>query len=189
MRQSIHRMVFLVFFLFLFTCGCSSEPPVKQPTVTVSDIELADVSLRAMTVNTTVLINNQNPVGGHLNQVMFDIWYLDEGKPVYLGHGEQSNIDVKESGNTSVEIPVTIGNLQALYALGSLSQKGSIVLMVNGSAFIDMKVTSWELQFEEEREFAASEFDAYFPVSAIASINVTEKVGQVKDLLSGLQGG
>ena len=188
MRFSPIRLVFLVFAVFLLTCGCMSEPPIKQPTVTVSDISLADVSLRTLTVITTVLIDNPNPVGGHLNKVMFDVWYLDDGKPAYLGHGEQTNIDVKENGNTSVEIPVTISNLQALYALGSLSQKGSIVLMVNGSAFVDVKVTSWEMKFEKEREFAASEFDAYLPVSALGSLNVTGGIETAKGIWSQITG-
>jgi LEA14-like dessication related protein len=178
-------MVFLVFFLFLLACGCSSEPPIKQPTVTVSDIELTDVSFRAMTVNTTVLIDNPNPFGANLNRIIFDVYYLDD-TPRYLGHGERYEVDIHENGNTSLTIPVTISNMQAFNAIGALARKGSITLRVNGSAFIDVKVTEYELPFTEEREFAASEFEAYFPVSAIESINVTEKVGQVKDFLSGL---
>ncbi|MCK9580702.1 MAG: LEA type 2 family protein [Methanoregula sp.] len=182
MRLTPHCLVFLFFAVFLLICGCTSEPPIKEPVVSVSDISLADVSLKTMTVNTTVFIDNPNQVGGHLNTVMFDVWYLDGGKPKYLGHGEQANIAIIENGNTRVEIPVIISNLQALYALGSLSQKGSIILMVNGSAFVDVKVTSWEMKFEDEREFAASEFDAYLPVDMPGSVNVTKGIETAKDI-------
>ncbi len=182
MKQYAHKLVFLLFFTFLLTCGCSSEPPIKQPIVTVTDIALSDVSLSKMVVNTTVNIQNPNPVGGRLNKVVFDVWYLENKKPQYLGHGEQYAIDVKENANTTTTIPVTISNLQALYALGTLSQKGSIVLMVNGSAFVDVKVTSWEVKFAEEREFAASEFEAYLPVSSLGGINVTEGIQTAKDI-------
>lgn len=178
-------MVFLVFFLFLLTCGCSSEPVIKQPVVTIADISLADVSLRAMTVNTTVNIYNPNPVGANLNKIVFDVWYLDN-TPQYLGHGERYEVDIRENGNTSLTIPVTISNMQALKAISSLAGKGSITLRVNGSAFIDVKVTEYELPFAQEKEVPASEFEAYLPISAIAAINVTEKVGQVKDFLSAL---
>ena len=187
MTSLIHRLVFLIFALFLLTCGCTSEPPIKQPTVTVQDITLSDVSLQKLTVNTTVNIFNPNLVGGRLNKVVFDVYYLD-GTPKYLGHGEKYDIDVKENGNTSVTIPVSINNLQALYAIGTLAQKESITLMVNGSAFVDVKVTSWEMPFKQSRTFAASEFEAYLPVSAIASINVTEKLGQARDILAGITG-
>ena len=67
MKHGNHKIVFLLFFAFLLTCGCSSEPPIKQPTVTVTDIALSDVSLSKMVVNTTVNIQNPNPVGGRLN--------------------------------------------------------------------------------------------------------------------------
>jgi len=178
-------MVFILFFVFLLTCGCSSEPPLKQPTAMVTDIELTDVSLRAMTVNTTVLIDNPNPIGANLKKIVFDVYYLDD-TPQYLGHGERFDVDIRENGNTSVIIPVTISNMQALSAIGTLARKGSITLRVNGSAFVDVKVIEFELPFEQSREFAAGEFEAYFPMSAIASINVTEKVDQVRDFLSGL---
>ena len=186
MRKIVHRMVFILFFVFLLTCGCSSEPPIQQPTVTVSDITLSDVSLRTMTVNTTVLINNPNAIGAHVNRVAFNVYYLDAKTPQYLGHGERNNVDIRENGNTSLIIPVTISNMQALKAIGTLAEKGSITLRVNGSAFVDVKVTEFELPFVQEKEFAASEFEAYLPVSALGSINVTEKVGQIKDILSGL---
>lgn len=187
MRFRIRHLALMVIAVFLLTCGCTSEPPIKEPAATVQDITLSEVSLQKLTVNTTVNIFNPNPVGARLNKVRFDVYYLD-GTPQYLGHGEKYDIDVKENGNTSVTIPVTIGNLRALNAIGSLAQKGSITLMVNGSAFIDVKVTSWEVPFQKTREFAAGEFDAYLPMSAIASINVTEKIGKVTDFLSGISG-
>lgn len=187
MDPPCHRaaLLILALALTLFTCGCLGEPPIRQPSVTVTEIELADVSLARMSVNTTVNIFNPNPVGANLNRIVFDVWYLDE-TPVYLGHGERHEVDIRENGNTSLTIPVTISNMQALKAIGSLAQKGSITLRVNGSAFIDVKVTEYEVPFTESREFAAEEFEAYFPVSALASINVTEKIGQVKDILAGL---
>ena len=187
MSYGIPRMVFVVFFVFLLTCGCSSEPPLKEPTVTVTDITLADVSLRSMTINTTILVGNPNPVGANLNKLTFNVYYLD-GTPQYLGHGERYEVDIRENGNTSITIPVTVSNVQALKAIGTLAQEGSITMKVNGSAFIDVAVTQYEMPFEQSREFAASEFDAYFPVSTLASINVTEGIRTAKDLISQITG-
>jgi LEA14-like dessication related protein len=185
MTRVIHRTVFLIFCLFLFTCGCSTEPPLQPPDVTVTDIALADVSLRSMTVNTTILVSNPNPVGANLNRIVFDVYYLD-GSPRYLGHGERHEVDIKEKDNTSITIPVVIDNLQALRAIGTLAEKGSITIRVNGSAFIDVAVTEYAVPFEKSRSFDAREFDLYLPVSALASINITEKAGQVRDFISSL---
>jgi len=188
MRDHVLPGIFLLFALLILTAGCT-EPPVKKPTVSVSDITLSDVTLKTMTVNTTVIINNPNPAGATLNKVVFDVYYLDNTKH-YLGHGEQTNIVVKENGNTTVTIPVKIGNVQALQAVGSLVQKGTITLRVNGSAFIDLKAFSYELPFEQQKNFKLSEFTNLIPEISVGgtSINVTEGLELGRGLLDALSG-
>ena len=140
MENPVLSGVFVLFAFLILIAGCTGAP-LKKPTVAVSDIALSDVSLQTLTVNTTVIIDNPNPVGARLNRVAFDVWYRDDAEH-YLGHGEQSSVEVKENGNTTVTIPVKIGTVPALQAVGSLVRKGSTVLKVNGSAFIDLRVSS-----------------------------------------------
>ena len=73
-------------------------------------------------------------------------------------NGKHADIDVISSGNTTVTIPVTIGNIQAIRAAATLVRKGSLTLSVNGSAFIDVRVTSFEKRFEQSREFHLRDF-------------------------------
>lgn len=183
MNPRILSGICIILTLVLFSSGCT-EPPIQEPTVTVGDIALSDVSLQTMTVNTTVTIYNPNPVGAKLNKLVFDVYYLDDTKN-YLGHGEKTNIDVEENGNTTITIPVVIGNVQAIKAVGSLVQKGSLKLNVNGSAFIDIQVTSYEKRFEQSRVFQASEFESLIPVSTIpgTDISVSEGLQQIGGLL------
>lgn len=171
--------ILLLSVLLILVAGCM-EPPVKEPTVSVSDIAFSDISLKTMKVNTTVIIYNPNPIGAKLNKVAFDVYYLDD-TPAYLGHGEQTDISVIQNGNTTVTIPVTIENVQALNALGSLVRKGSITLNVNGSAFIDVKVTSFEKRFEQNKTFMAR--DLGIPV-----ITPTGTTGDALQQLAGLLG-
>jgi len=172
----------IVLGLLLCVSGCT-EPPVREPVVTVSDISLSDVSLRTMTVNTTVNIYNPNPLGAKLSKLAFDVYYLD-GAPNYLGHGEVSGIDMKANGNTTVVIPVAIGSYQAVNAAGSLVRKGSITISVNGSAFVDIKVTSFEKRFEQNREFRADDFSGLLPAAVPGTgINITEGIQQLGGLL------
>jgi LEA14-like dessication related protein len=175
--------IFTLLVVVSLSCGCL-ESPIKEPTVSVSNITLSDVSLQTMTVNTTVVINNPNPIGAKLNKVAFDIYYIDDTWN-YLGHGEKSDIEVKDNGNTTVIIPVVIGNIQAINAMGSLLKKGSITLNVNGSAFIDIKVTSYEKRFEQNKVFQLSDFTGLLPVNTIpgTSINITDKLQQIGGLL------
>jgi LEA14-like dessication related protein len=154
------------------------EPVLKNPVVTIGDIALSDVSLQAMTVNTTVNIFNPNPVGVYLRKVTFDVWYLDD-TPHYLGHGEHG-ITVKENGNTSVIIPVRIGTVQAAQGVGSLVQKGSLLIRVNGSAVIDLKLTSYMKPFEQTREFSSGKFTGLLPVTIPGmDINVSDGIQQI----------
>lgn len=188
MNRYILFGVFLIFGLFLFTFGCM-EPPIKDPVVTVSDIALSDVSLETLTVNTTVIISNPNPIGARLNRAAFDVWYLDDTAH-YLGHGEQTGIDVKEHGNTTVVIPVKIGTVPAMQATASLIRNGAITIRVNGSAFIDIKVTEFEKPFVQQEEFPLSRFQSLLPETALpaGSINITEKLKEAKGLLDVLAG-
>jgi len=183
--RSFMTGILLIAALFVVITGCS-QPPVRQPTVSVSAIALSDVSLRTMTVNTTIVIFNPNPVGARLNRLAFDVWYTD-GAEHYLGHGEQTAIDVKENGNTTVTVPVTIGNEPALIAVGSLIRNGNITIDVNGSASIDLKVTSWDLPFSQTRVFEAADLglNTAIPFSG-NSINVTEGLDRARGLLNTL---
>lgn len=187
MKQLILQGIFILFAVFILCAGCT-EPPIKDPVVSVSDIGLSDVTLQTMTVNATVVIFNPNPVGAKLNKVAFDVYYLDE-IPNYLGHGEKTNIDVISSGNTTVTIPVTIGNIQAIKAVTSLVRKGSITVNVNGSAFIDVKVTSFEKRFEQSRQFQANDFESLVPATIPGtSINITDSVQELGGLLDVVSG-
>lgn len=174
--------IFLVLVLLLLTAGCT-RPSLEDPVVTVGEISLSDLSLQAMTVNTTVNIFNPNPVGADLKKIGFDVWYLDD-TPHYLGHGEQFNISVKENGNTSITIPVKIGTVQAAQGIGSLIRKGSLLVRVNGSAVIDLRLTSYEKAFEQTREFRKSEFENLLPATIPGTdINVSDGLEQLGGLL------
>jgi LEA14-like dessication related protein len=183
MRPLFRPVFILLVFLVLLSAGCL-QPKIQEPTVSVSNVSLSDVSLQTMTVNTTIVIFNPNPVGAKLNRLVFDINYLDD-TPHYLGHGEKSDIEVKSNDNTTVIVPVTISNVQAISAVGTLIRKGSLNVTVNGSAFIDLKVISYEKRFLHTKEFPLSDFESLLP-TAIPGIsgNVTDKLRTLGQLLN-----
>jgi LEA14-like dessication related protein len=186
--KPLHVTAVALLAVLILVSGCM-ESPIKEPTVSVGEIALSDISLQKMTVNTTVLIHNPNPIGARLNRVAFDVYYPDDG-PTYLGHGEQTNIDVKANDTTSVTIPVTVGTMRAAEAFASLLRKGSITLEVNGSAFVDVKVTSFEKPFRQSKTYTTKDLESVLPVASLAagSVNVSEKLGKARDLLAGFTG-
>jgi LEA14-like dessication related protein len=177
--------VFLVAIAIIILAAGCTQPALKDPVVTIGNITLSDVSLRTMTVNTTVNIFNPNPVEADLRKIAFDVWYITD-TPHYLGHGEQSGVTVKENGNTSITIPVRIGTIEAAQGVGSLIQKRSLQIRVNGSAVIDLRLTSYEKPFEQTRTFSVSEFEGLIPISIIpgTNISVAEGMQQLGDLLN-----
>jgi len=185
--------ILLFFAILIFTAGCMEpfvlEPPIQEPSVSVSDIIVSDISLETIQVNTTIIIFNPNPVDAKLTTVALDLYYLDDAKN-YLGHGEESTIDVIKNGNTTVNLPVTIGNVKALKALGSLVQKGSITLYVNGSARMDIKGKSFEKPFEQSKEFRARDFESLLSMTTITgtSVNLTEKLQLLRGLVESVRG-
>jgi LEA14-like dessication related protein len=178
MKQLSLPGIFLLCAFFLLSAGCT-EPPIKDPTVSVSNITVSDVTLQTMTVNATVVIFNPNPLGAKLSKVSFDVYYPD-GVQNYLGHGEQTGIDVISSGNTTVTIPVKIENIRAINAVTTLVRTGSLTLNVNGSAFIDIKVTSFEKRFLQNRTFQLRDFEALLPAAIPgSSLNLTDSIRQL----------
>jgi LEA14-like dessication related protein len=183
MMPRFRSVIPVILAIVLLTAGCT-QPALKDPVVTVGNITLSDVSLQAMTVNTTVNIFNPNPVGADLKKLAFDVWYVDDS-PHYLGHGEQSGVTVIENGNTSITIPVKIGTIEAAQGVGSLIRKGTLLIRVNGSAAIDLKLTTYDKPFEQTREFSVSEFEDLIPLKTIpgTDISVSEGIQQLGGLL------
>jgi len=183
MKPALLPFIFFLFGLFILNSGCM-EPPIREPIVSVSDIALSNVSFSAITVNTTVTIFNPNPIGARVSRVTFDVYYLGDTW-TYLGHGEQTGFDVKSDGNTSVVVPVNIGTAPAIGAIGSLVRKGSLTVRVNGSAFVDIRVTSFEKQFEQSRVINASDIEGIVPMAAIPGIAIhgTDNLGQLGRIL------
>lgn len=188
MRTYLLSGIFLLFFLCILFAGCSTEPPVKPPVVTVADVTLSDVSLRTLTVNTTVNIFNPNPVGADLKRTVFDLYYVSGGSDQYLGHGELAQISIKESGNTSVTIPVKIGTVQAAQAVGTLVKDGSLTVKVNGTAAIDLKLMTYDLPFAQQRVFYLEEFTNLLPEISVAgmSVNTSEVISHGREILGTL---
>ena len=137
----------------VFLSGCQA-PKMEKPLVTVDDIDAKGITVTpgkgaTMDLTVRVIVSNPNPVGAHLTKVVYDV-YLVNGKEKYLGHGEKHDIDIRKQGDTAIEIPTTLefdfATLDKM--LQSLQERGSIKLKVSGSAYLDLKATTFEIPFE-----------------------------------------
>jgi len=144
---------FGVFFLCIacaLFCGCSA-PALREPTVTVTDLSMEDISLSSVTVLARVQVENPNPVGITIANLSFDVFYLTAEGEQYLGHGGRENLVIPKDSTTSFDIPVKIGSLQALQAVGSALENHTITLVMRGTAAVDLKITTVKIPFERRK--------------------------------------
>jgi LEA14-like dessication related protein len=140
---------FIALILFGFFSGCSA--PLWEPNVTVRDITLDSVSLRSLELGTELQFENPNPVGITLTNVTFDVYYETGTGREYLGHGGRENLTLPKNEKVIYRIPVEIDNFQALKALAVLVREGSLPIVVNGTAAVDLKVTTVKVPFEKRK--------------------------------------
>jgi LEA14-like dessication related protein len=149
MTRLLHLPLLLALLLLGFFSGCSA--PLREPNITVKDITLESVSLRSLELGTELQFVNPNPVGITLTNVTFDVFFETGTGREYLGHGGRENLTLPKNQPTVYKVPVEIDNLQALKALAVLVREGSLPLVVNGTAAVDLKVTTVKIPFEKRK--------------------------------------
>ena len=148
------KLAFLSIAIAIAVSGCTEQiqEQIQKPTVSVSSINVKGITPQNLNLYVHVIIDNPNPVGANLTKVAFDIYYLENGQSKYLGHGEKYNVEVRKQGQTTVTVPVVVENQQAINALMEAAKKGAITIRTSGSAFLDLKVTTFEIPFETSNE-------------------------------------
>ena len=144
------KLAFLSIAIVIAISGCTEQ--IQKPTVSVSDISVKGITPQNLNLDVHVIIDNPDPVGANLTKIAFDLYYLEDNQSKYLGHGEQYNVEVRPQGQTTVTVPVVVDNQQAIMALMEAAKKGAITIKTSGSAFLDLKVTTFEIPFETSNE-------------------------------------
>ena len=171
------KLLGLIATLLIFLSGCAGTPKLEKPAVTVDDITVENLVGTTLELEVRVIVSNPNPVGAHLTKLVFDIYYLEDSSPKYLGHGEKHDIDIRKQGDTTITIPVTIDSLELVRTLVDIARKGSVTLKVSGSAYLDLKVMTFEIPFERTKEVALKTFITKpTPTPGVSEYKETEEV-------------
>ena len=143
--------ILLMVVLLCSAAGCAA-PPLKEPTVAVGGVEVEKITWGSTNLTLRLIVDNPNPIGATLARVSFDVFFLDDGRAVYLAHGEQEGIRIRPDGETTVAIPVTVDNPPLVQALLRTLQDGTIVLRVDGSGTLDYGIATFEVPFNRTVE-------------------------------------
>lgn len=137
--------------VLLCSAGCAA-PPLQEPTVTVDGVTVENVTLQSVDLSLQVTVENPNPVGATLTRVAFDVYFLDDGRWVFLAHGERGGFSIRPRGTTTVSVPVTVDNLRLVQALLRGLQDGTVTLRVSGSGVLDYGIATFEVPFDRTME-------------------------------------
>jgi len=138
----------LAVVIAMLVAGCA--PKISKPEAEVSTVTLKNIGLTSTDVNVKVKVTNNNPIGANLNKITYDLYFKKEGEWNYLGKGKKTEkVHIRKQGQTTIGIPTTINNVSVLESLVPLARKGSVDIKVDGSVFLDLKATSYEIPFKK----------------------------------------
>lgn len=148
-----NKFSLLLVMAAIIVSGCIEERvELQKPTVTVRDVDVVNATQEVLNLDVHVIVDNPNPVGANLTRIDFDIYYLQDSESNFLGHGEKYDVEIRSEGQTPVTVPVAVNNTQAIQAVSEMAREGAVTIRVNGSAFLDLEVTQFEIPFEITRE-------------------------------------
>ncbi|WP_423791955.1 LEA type 2 family protein [Methanocaldococcus indicus] len=132
----------LLIFLLLsvvvvLSAGCFEN--VKEPKVYFEGVEIKNINEKNTNIVFKIVIDNPNSISITLKKISFDIYALNNGNKIFLGHGEKSNVEIT-SGNNTIEIPITLSTDKLI----NIIKEGSntIPVEVDGNISIDLKITT-----------------------------------------------
>ena len=143
--------VTLLVAVLLCSAGCAA-PPLQEPTITLSGVEIENITPGSTDLSLHLIIHNPNPIGATLTRVSFDIYFLDGTEWVFLAHGERGGFAVRANGETAISIPVTVDNLRLVQGLLRGLADGAVTLRVSGSGSLDFGIATFEVPFERTVE-------------------------------------
>lgn len=157
----MHKKVYLIIFLIIAMVGAylfTTEFLIKEPTVEIVAINPKGISFSTTSIEIVAIIHNPNLIGVDIDEFNYNIYTLSGNDNWnFLAHGDEEDISISAYGNSTVEIPMDIDNLNAIFMAFDQFLGGSqTTIKVNGSVIMDLKITSYELPFE--RVIAPSDF-------------------------------
>ncbi len=143
--------VTLLVAVLLCSAGCAA-PSLQEPTITLTGVAVENITPGSIDLSLQLIIHNPNPVGATLTRVSFDVYFFDDGRQVFLAHGERGGFTIRPNGETTVSIPVTVDNLRLVQALLRGLQDGALALRVSGSGVLDYGIATFEVPFDRTVE-------------------------------------
>jgi len=116
--------------------GCATiQELVKQPEISFDSLAAQEMSLVQGTFLFRFNVANPNPVGLHLDDILYD---LDINGQRFVSSRLDQGLDLVASGSSPLEIPVTINYLDFFDSLAKLVGSDTVDYALSGSAAVGL---------------------------------------------------
>jgi len=122
----------IVLSAVLMLGGCATiEQLVQKPQITFDSLGTRDMSLLEGTLLFRFNVNNPNPVGIHLDDILYD---LDINGRRFISSRLNQGVRLAASGSSMMEIPVTVNYLDMFDSLAQFMRSDVLNYRLSGSA-------------------------------------------------------
>ncbi|MDD5093054.1 MAG: hypothetical protein PHV74_01545 [Dehalococcoidia bacterium] len=151
MNRLIISISILVLILLGVCNGCSGGGGADslKPSVRVVGIFLGDTSSATLTVDTTIEIDNPNPIGATLEKIECHVRFGHKEKWYLLGNGERGTLDISASSTTNLVVQVVEDKERSSLLMESLFGTDPSRLKVEGDAWLKVGADSYKVSFEK----------------------------------------
>lgn len=128
-----------------------SQGEIGKPTAEVESVKVNQVTVNKTELTVQITAHNPNPLGVTLDKVEYDVYFLQNGNPEFLGEGvRKRNVQIGADADTTFVVPFEAGNSDAIRALAEFARnEGKVRIKVKGSVFVDLKITNLEVPFSK----------------------------------------
>jgi LEA14-like dessication related protein len=124
-------------------------PILQEPSITLEGVKIRSVSLSTLSLDVSIRVQNQNPLGITLKEIPFVVMSGDGTDRQEIAKGNTGTISIPARGSTLIPVPVVSHNKALIRALATLVTGGGVPLTIRGTAVIDCVVTHWSVPFEK----------------------------------------
>lgn len=135
---------------------------IVKPNVRIYDVEIYPDGINLKNLTLTLKLDKSNDIALNINKIYYNVYFLNQydSKFTSIGDGESTEKNEWNYRWKTVSIPTRIKNETAFKILyQNYTEYKPITIKVNGSIFLDLKISSYEIPFETTKEIKKSDYE------------------------------
>jgi LEA14-like dessication related protein len=129
MLKKLNRIITMTAVATLISSCAAIKEAVKEPEVSVTDMQVKAISLSDMKVDFTLGVKNPNPLGISLSGMRYK---LDIDDKSLLSGDSRQKMKVKANSSSSVTLPLSINYKDLSGGIGALLKKDKVAYALSG---------------------------------------------------------